>query len=55
LDRSKNHCQTYRKRTFDLVVIGGGITGGSGIAWMLPLAGLKVPLVEKNDFGIWKQ
>ncbi|MGZ9583992.1 glycerol-3-phosphate dehydrogenase/oxidase [Paenibacillus marinisediminis] len=35
---------------WDLVVIGGGITG-AGIALDAALRGLKVALVEKNDFG----
>jgi len=36
--------------TFDLVVIGGGITGG-GIALDAASRGLKVALLEKNDFA----
>lgn len=36
--------------TFDLVVVGGGITG-AGIARDAALRGLKVALVEKLDFG----
>lgn len=38
------------KTRFDLVVIGGGITGG-GIALDAASRGLKVALVEKNDFA----
>lgn len=38
------------KEEFDLVVIGGGITGG-GIALDAASRGLKVALVEKNDFA----
>lgn len=38
------------KEEFDLVVIGGGITGG-GIALDAAARGLKVALVEKNDFA----
>lgn len=38
------------KEKFDLVVIGGGITGG-GIALDAASRGLKVALVEKNDFA----
>ncbi len=38
------------KETFDLVVIGGGITGG-GIALDAASRGLKVALVEKGDFA----
>ena len=36
--------------TYDLVVVGGGITGG-GIALDAASRGLKVALVEKNDFA----
>lgn len=36
--------------SFDVVVVGGGITG-CGIARDAALRGLKVALVEKNDFG----
>jgi glycerol-3-phosphate dehydrogenase len=35
---------------FDLLVIGGGIVG-AGIAWDAALRGLKVALVEKEDFA----
>ncbi len=35
---------------FDLVVVGGGVTGGA-IAWDAALRGLKTALVEKGDFG----
>ena len=40
---------------FDLIVIGGGITG-AGIARDSALRGLKVALFEKNDFEalIWQ-
>ncbi len=38
------------KEKYDLVVIGGGITGG-GIALDAASRGLKVALVEKNDFA----
>jgi len=38
------------KETFDLVVIGGGITGG-GIALDAASRGMKVALVEKDDFA----
>ena len=35
---------------FDLVIIGGGITGAFS-AWDAALRGLRVALVEKGDFG----
>ncbi len=49
LDRSKT-ISKLTKDEFDLVVIGGGITGG-GIALDAASRGLKVALVEKGDFA----
>ncbi len=49
LDRAKA-VKKLASDTFDLVVIGGGITGG-GIALDAASRGLKVALVEKNDFA----
>lgn len=37
-------------QTFDLIVIGGGIVG-AGIAYEASAQGLKVALIEKNDFA----
>jgi len=48
-----NRAETIKEvsnTAFDLVVIGGGITGG-GIALDAASRGLKVALVEKNDFA----
>lgn len=42
--------ERLRKETFDLLVIGGGITG-AGIALDAASRGLKTALVEKNDFA----
>jgi len=42
--------QRLASETFDLVVIGGGAVG-AGIAWDASLRGLKVALVEKEDFS----
>ena len=42
-----NNLNSHR---FDLLVIGGGITG-AGIALDAAARGLKVALVEKNDFA----
>lgn len=51
---SNIHRQTFieklQSQTFDLLVIGGGITG-CGIALDAALRGLKVALIEKNDFA----
>jgi len=49
LDRAKT-IGKLSNTTFDLVVIGGGITGG-GIALDAASRGLKVALVEKGDFA----
>ncbi len=46
----KNTIKKLRSDKFDLVVVGGGITGG-GIALDAASRGLKVALVEKNDFA----
>ncbi len=46
----KEIVQKLSHGTFDLVVIGGGITGG-GIALDAASRGLKVALVEKGDFA----
>ncbi|GAB5474674.1 MAG: glycerol-3-phosphate dehydrogenase [Maribacter sp.] len=48
-DRKKTIAK-LAKEDYDLVVIGGGITGG-GIALDAASRGLKVALVEKNDFA----
>jgi len=39
-----------RSQPFDLLVVGGGITG-TCIAWDAALRGLRVALVERQDFG----
>jgi len=49
LDRAKT-VNKLSTEEFDLVVIGGGITGG-GIALDAASRGMKVALVEKNDFA----
>ena len=43
-------CEALQSRAFDLLVIGGGITG-CGIARDAALRGLSVALVEKDDFA----
>ena len=48
-DRKKT-VKNLKKGTYDLVVIGGGITG-AGIALDAASRGLKVALVEKGDFA----
>ena len=45
-----DHLEKIKSESFDLVIIGGGITG-AGIALDAASRGLKVGLVEKNDFA----
>jgi glycerol-3-phosphate dehydrogenase len=49
IDRTKL-VSRLRSETWDLLVIGGGITG-AGIALDAATRGLKTALIEKNDFG----
>lgn len=44
------HLEKIRNSSFDLVIIGGGITG-AGIALEASSRGLKTCLIEKNDFA----
>ncbi len=50
MKRDKNLAQLKNGQTFDLLVIGGGATG-CGVALDAAARGLKVALVEKNDFS----
>lgn len=49
LNRRKNY-QSFKQGYYDLVIIGGGITG-AGIALDAVTRGMKVALVEKQDFA----
>lgn len=49
-NKRKEYINKILVSQFDLVVIGGGITG-AGIAWDATLRGLKVLLLEQNDFA----
>jgi glycerol-3-phosphate dehydrogenase len=49
LDRAE-HLERIRGRHFQVLVIGGGITG-AGIAWDCALRGLSVALLERTDFA----
>jgi glycerol-3-phosphate dehydrogenase len=42
--------ERLRRETFDVVVIGGGVTG-AGVAFDAATRGLAVALIEKNDFA----
>ncbi|WP_235299616.1 glycerol-3-phosphate dehydrogenase/oxidase [Portibacter marinus] len=48
--RRQDIVETLNKEPFDLLIIGGGVTG-CGIALDAASRGLKVALVEKNDFA----
>ncbi|HMY71266.1 MAG TPA: FAD-dependent oxidoreductase, partial [Blastocatellia bacterium] len=42
--------EKFRQHTFDVLIIGGGITG-AGLALDAAVRGLKTALVEKRDFA----
>ena len=46
----KRDLQNMSSTAFDVLVIGGGISGAT-VAWDAALRGLRVGLVEKDDFG----
>ena len=46
----KRFIEKYRGEEFDLIVIGGGITGAT-VAYEAASRGLSVALIEKSDFG----
>lgn len=46
----KNQLQSISKESFELIIIGGGITG-AGIALDAAMRGIKTILIEKNDFA----
>lgn len=50
IKKRKEYINQILSSQFDVVVIGGGITG-AGIAWDATLRGLKVLLLEQNDFA----
>ena len=49
-NKRKEQINEILSSQFDLIVIGGGITG-AGIAWDATLRGLKVLLLEQNDYA----
>lgn len=48
--KSRRHVKASANDDYDLIIIGGGITG-AGIALDASLRGMKVLLLEKNDFA----
>lgn len=49
-DRLERQPDALEERTFDVVVVGGGIFGAC-VAWDAALRGMDVALVERGDFG----
>ncbi|NHJ46411.1 MAG: glycerol-3-phosphate dehydrogenase/oxidase [Asgard group archaeon] len=50
LEYRQEFIQKLKTDEFDILIIGAGITG-AGIAWDAALRGLKVAIIDKNDFG----
>lgn len=50
LETRKKNLALLAKEHYDVLIIGAGITG-AGIAWDATLRGLKVAIVDKEDFG----
>ena len=50
LESRKKNLQALSKEKFDVLIIGAGITG-AGIAWDAAQRGLKVAIIDKEDFG----
>ncbi len=46
----KRFIENYQEKEFDLIVVGGGITGAT-VAYEAASRGLSVALIEKSDFG----
>src|SRR5438067_9983965 len=46
----KRNLDALKDETFDLLILGGGITG-AGVALDAALRGLKVGLIDKGDFA----
>jgi glycerol-3-phosphate dehydrogenase len=46
----KRFIENHDDKTYDIAVIGGGITGAA-VAYDAASRGLSVALVEKDDFG----
>lgn len=50
LEKRKKDLELLVKHEFDILIVGAGITG-AGIAWDAAKRGLKVAIIDKDDFG----
>jgi len=50
LEKRKKDLELLEKHEFDILIVGAGITG-AGIAWDAAMRGLKVAIIDKEDFG----
>ncbi|NHJ31711.1 MAG: glycerol-3-phosphate dehydrogenase/oxidase, partial [Asgard group archaeon] len=50
IEQRKKNLELLAKHEFDILIVGAGITG-AGIAWDAALRGLKVAIIDKEDFG----
>lgn len=50
LEKRKKDLELLVKHEFDILIVGAGITG-AGIAWDAAMRGLKVAIIDKEDFG----
>jgi len=50
IKQRKKDLELLTKHEFDILVVGAGITG-AGIAWDAAMRGMKVEIIDKEDFG----
>jgi len=50
IEQRKKDLELLAKHEFDILIVGAGITG-AGIAWDAAMRGLKVAIIDKEDFG----
>ena len=50
IKQRKKDLELLTKHEFDILVVGAGITG-AGIAWDAAMRGMKVAIIDKEDFG----
>ncbi|MBK5112775.1 MAG: glycerol-3-phosphate dehydrogenase/oxidase [Candidatus Heimdallarchaeota archaeon] len=50
IEQRNKELELLAKHEFDILIVGAGITG-AGIAWDAAMRGLKVAIIDKEDFG----